>query len=85
MRRLSHKFPNVDRLRRLKRRRLQEMASPYPKPPRELAGKWVAWSQDYQIIAFDDTLATVIDHVDREEIQGVSYERLPNLHREHTY
>ena len=85
MSRLSRKFPDVSRARRPSRQRVQEVVSPYPKPPRELAGKWVAWFQDYRIVASHDTLAAVIDQVKREGIEGVSYERLPNLHRDHSH
>ena len=85
MSRLSRKFPDVSRARRPSRKRVQEVVSPYPKPPRELADKWVAWSQDYRIVASHDTLAAVIDQVNREGIEGVSYERLPNLHRDHSH
>ncbi len=51
----------------------------YPKPPRELAGKWVAWSNSGQILASGETLAEVTRAtVDQP---GVSYERLPSLQR----
>jgi hypothetical protein len=63
-----------------KRRRTGPLVSPYPVPPRELAGKWVAWS-GYQIVASGETLAEVMDRVAAEEIQGASYELLPELTR----
>jgi hypothetical protein len=59
-------------------------ASPYPKPPRELAGKWVAWSQ-YQIVFSADKLDDVMDWVERQGIKGVSYERLPTSDRGHSH
>jgi hypothetical protein len=63
-----------------KRRRSGPPVSPYPAPPRELAGKWVAWSR-YQIVASGDTLAGVMDRVAAEGIKGASYELLPELTR----
>jgi len=57
----------------------------YVKPPRELAGKWVAWSRDGRIVASNETLASVMDHVEREGIKGVSFERLPRLGRSHSH
>ena len=42
MRRLSRKSPPADRTRRPKFGQVGALVSPYPKPPRELAGKWVA-------------------------------------------
>jgi hypothetical protein len=56
--------------------------SPYPVPPRELAGKWVAWSR-YQIVASGETLGEVMDRVASEGIKGASYELLPSLSRSH--
>jgi hypothetical protein len=58
--------------------------SPYPRPPRELAGKWVAWSR-YRIVFSADKLDDVVDYVEREGISGVSYERLPTLDRGHSH
>jgi hypothetical protein len=63
-----------------KRRRPGPPVSPYPAPPRELAGKWVAWSR-YRIVASGDTLAEVMDRVAAEGIRGASYELLPDLTR----
>ena len=63
-----------------KRRPPGPLVSPYPVPPRELAGKWVAWSR-YQIVASGDTLAEVMDRVAAEEIHGASYGLLPELTR----
>jgi hypothetical protein len=51
-------------------------------PPRELAGKWVAWSR-YKIVASGDTLAGVIAQVKESGIKGASYELLPGLTRGH--
>ena len=56
--------------------------SPYPVPPRELAGKWVAWSR-YRIVASGETLGEVMDLVASEGIEGASYELLPSLSRGH--
>ena len=56
--------------------------SPYPVPPRELAGKWVAWSR-YKIVASGETLGEVMDSVASEGIEGASYELLPSLSRGH--
>jgi hypothetical protein len=63
-----------------KRRRPRLPVSPYPAPPRELAGKWVAWSR-YRIVASGDTLAEVMDRVVAEGIKGASYELLPETTR----
>jgi hypothetical protein len=65
-----------------KRRRAGPMVSPYPIPPRELAGKWVAWSR-YKIVASGDTLAGVIAQVKSGKMKEVSYELLPGLERGH--
>jgi hypothetical protein len=65
-----------------KRRRTGPLVSPYPVPPRELAGKWVAWSR-YKIVASGDTLGEVMDSVASERIKGASYELLPSLSRGH--
>jgi hypothetical protein len=65
-----------------KRRRARCMVSPYPIPPRELAGKWVAWSR-YRIVASGETLGEVMDSVASEGITGASYELLPSLSRGH--
>jgi hypothetical protein len=65
-----------------KRRRSGPLVSPYPVPPRELAGKWVAWSR-YKIVASGDTLATVVARVKESGIKGASYELLPPLTRGH--
>ena len=50
-----------------------------------LVGSWPAtgWHgpQDYRIVASHDTLAAVIDQVNREGLEGVFYERLPNRAR----
>src|SRR5947209_2216502 len=56
--------------------------SPYPVPPRELAGKWVAWSR-YRIVASGETLGEVMDSVASEGIKGATYELLPSLSRGH--
>ena len=56
--------------------------SPYPVPPRELAGKWVAWSR-YKIVASGETLGELMDSVASEGIEGASYELLPSLSRGH--
>ena len=63
-------------------RRSGLLVSPYPIPPRELAGKWVAWSR-YKIVASGDTLAGVIAQVERDGVKGASYELLPGLTRGH--
>jgi hypothetical protein len=65
-----------------KRRRSEPLVSSYPVPPRELAGKWVAWSR-YKIVASGDTLATVVSKVKESGIKGASYELLPPLTRGH--
>jgi len=65
----------------LKRRKSQGGTPPYAAPPRELAGKWVAWSQDGQIIASDDTLSALVDLVTSRKISGASYELIPLLIR----
>lgn len=61
------------------------LTSPYPAPPLSLAGKWVAWSRDHRIIASGDTLADVIRAVALQGIRGVSFERLPDLGRDHVH
>jgi hypothetical protein len=65
-----------------KRRRSGPLVSPYPVPPRELAGKWVAWSR-YKIVASGDSLAGVVARVKESGIKGASYELLPPLTRGH--
>ncbi len=65
-----------------KRRPAEPLVSPYPVPPRELAGKWVAWSR-YKIVASGETLAGVIAQVKESGIKGASYELLPGLTRGH--
>jgi hypothetical protein len=56
--------------------------SPYPVPPRELAGKWVAWAK-YEIVASGETLGEVMDFVAAEGIKGASYELIPSPSRGH--
>ncbi len=56
-------------------------ASSYPPPPAELAGRWVAWSEDARIVAADDTLAGLVKQVNNQGLKNVSYERVPRLHR----
>ncbi len=56
--------------------------SPYPVPPRELAGKWVAWSR-YRIVASGETLGEVMDSVAARGIKGASYELIPSPSRSH--
>jgi hypothetical protein len=56
--------------------------SPYPVPPRDLAGKWVAWSR-YRIVASGETLGEVMDSVAAEGIKGASYQLIPSLSRGH--
>lgn len=63
---------------RKKRRRPRLLYSRYPVPPRELAGKWVAWSR-FQIVASGETLAEVKKQVGSAKIKGASYEFLPPL------
>jgi hypothetical protein len=65
-----------------KGRRSGPLVSPYPVPPRDLAGKWVAWSR-YKIVATGDTLAEVIARVKSDGVKGASYELLPGLTRGH--
>jgi hypothetical protein len=62
----------------LRRRKTGVLISPYPLPPRELAGKWVAWSR-YEIVASGDKLADVVNQVKSEGIKDASYELLPIL------
>jgi Family of unknown function (DUF5678) len=57
--------------------------SRYPIPPIELAGKWVAWSRDREIIAAGETLAEVMAMVESRAPRGASYELLPRLDRGH--
>jgi hypothetical protein len=57
------------------------LQSNYPSPPRELAGKWVAWSRDRQIVASGDTLAGVVATVASLPIEDASYERVPRFDR----
>lgn len=42
--------------------------------PRELAGKWVAWSHEGELLASGNTLAEVRALVGRNAGQGVSFE-----------
>ena len=56
-------------------------SKPYPTTPRELAGKWVAWSRDRQIVASGDTLAGVVATVASLHIEDASYERVPRFDR----
>src|SRR4051795_8411529 len=52
----------------------------HPLAPRELAGKWVAWSGDNrEIVAYGDTLAEVRDRVAHSGAGRVSYEKLRPL------
>lgn len=54
----------------------------HPLAPRELAGKWVAWSSDLgQIVAHGDTFAEVRDQVATAGAEKVSYEKLRPLSR----
>lgn len=53
--------------------------TPYPKPDRSLAGKWVAWSRRGQLIASGETLSEVVRAASGHS--GVSYERLPKPDR----
>jgi hypothetical protein len=71
--------------RRKKFKRLVEIVSPYPAPPRELAGKWVAWSPDYRIVASGETLAEVVESVKSAGIEDASYELVPRLDRYHCH
>lgn len=60
-------------------RRRKTAPLPPVRPPRELAGQWVAWSPDgRRIVASGESLADVRE---RTRGQGVSYERLPRLER----
>jgi hypothetical protein len=68
---------------RATRAQTKGLTSPYPAPPLSLAGKWVAWSRDHRIIASGDTLADILKTVALQGIRGVSYERLPDLGRDH--
>lgn len=62
-------------------RRTPTTVPAFPKAPRELAGKWVAWSAAGEILASGDTFAEVVKA--GEGRPGVSYERLPKLERVH--
>jgi Family of unknown function (DUF5678) len=62
----------------LRRPKTGMLVSRYPVPPRELAGKWVAWS-NYRIVASGDTFADVMDQIAVAQVKNASYERLPSL------
>ena len=53
----------------------------YPSTPIDLAGKWVAWSRDRQIVASGETLSGVATTVASMGIKDASYERLPRARR----
>jgi Family of unknown function (DUF5678) len=57
---------------------LNALVLPNPLPPRELAGKWVAWS-NRRIVASGDTLAEVVHQVKAVGIEDASYDLLPML------
>jgi hypothetical protein len=65
----------------LQRRKSQGGTPPYAAPPRELAGKWVAWSKEGRIVASGETLSGVVDLVTLKKIRGASYECVPLLVR----
>ena len=56
-------------------------SSAYPPPPAELAGKWVAWSEDHQVVAAGDTLSEVAKAVDSMGVKDVSYGHVPRRRR----
>jgi len=84
MAKLRRNFTAPGRLRRRKDRHGGPGLSSYPKPSRDLAGKWVAWA-GCRIVASGDTLAGVVASVEREGIKGASFERLPALRRAHAH
>ena len=79
MRKRFRQFGSIHRIRHPKRRNGCLAPSPYPPPPRELAGKWIAWSRDGQILFSGDALGPLMDRVEQEGIRGVSYEVLPKI------
>jgi hypothetical protein len=59
-------------------RRTRRLAPPaYPSTPIGLAGRWVAWSPDREIVASGTTLSGVAAAVAMLDVNGVSYECLP--------
>jgi len=59
--------------------RREEMPVAREKAPRELAGKWVAWSQAGKIIASGETFDEVMKAGEGQP--EVSYEHLPEIDR----
>lgn len=53
----------------------------YSTPPRELAGRWVAWSRDGRLLASGRTLGRVRREVRRLGEGGASYELIPATRR----
>lgn len=75
------KRPQGAALRKPPVRRDPAIVSAFPKAPRELAGKWVAWSATGEILGSGESFADVVKA--SEHHPGVSYERLPKLERAH--
>ncbi len=53
----------------------------YPPPPTSVAGKWVAWTQDRQIVTSGDTLSEVAKAVESLGAKGVTYGHVPRSRR----
>ena len=84
IKRPGHKRPTPSRGLAPKRRPTYtgRILSPaYPSTPIDLAGKWVAWSRDRQIVASGETLSGVATTVASMGIKDASYERLPRARR----
>ncbi len=73
------------RVRNLKAGRLKTRVPAYPAPPIELAGKWVAWGKDHQIIAANESLIELKNFVESRGLREVTFQFLRELEPTQTH